>query len=208
MAQALEEVGLAPEIGNRPIRKLSRGMLQRLGLAQLLIGKPQLCFLDEPTSGMDPLGMALVRDLLLRWRQEGKTVVINSHHLDQVEKVCDRVAFIQGGKIASVEELRPTEQTKLIFVVRWGSLPPASEAINAIAKDMSIECESSMSSHARFLLTSKTQSTQLLRALIAANVEVEEALYERIDLVELFKNEAFKGKQNTADIDDKKQGTK
>ncbi len=190
VAQALADVGLTPEVAKRPIRKLSRGMLQRLGLAQLLVGKPQLCFLDEPTSGMDPLGMALVRDLLVRWRQEGKTVIINSHHLDQVEQVCDRVAFIQSGKIGSLEELRPTVQSKQSFVVRWGNPNPTNETIMRIASEISIECEYTAQDSARFLLKSKAEGAKLLKSLIAAEVQVEEAVYEHKDLVELFRNEA------------------
>jgi|AGTN01.1.fsa_nt_gi ABC-type multidrug transport system, ATPase component len=106
-------------VKNRKIRELSRGMLQRVGLAQALIGKPKLCFLDEPTQGMDPLGFMLVRKLLVRMKREGITVILNSHHLHEVERVCDQVAFIRAGKIESVEALAADLQERHIFMVRW-----------------------------------------------------------------------------------------
>jgi len=191
VAQALSDVGLEEEVGRRIVRKLSRGMLQRLGLAQLIVGKPALCFLDEPTSGMDPLGMSLVRDLLVRWKQEGKTVIINSHHLDQVEKVCDRVAFISKGKIGSVEELKPSMQSKQGFLVHWRQPYPASDLVKKIAQENSIECESTAQDQARFLLSDRSQSTKVLQALMSAGIQVEEAVYEHKDLVQLFKREAL-----------------
>ncbi len=187
VTKALADVGLEPEVGKRLIRKLSRGMLQRLGLAQLLLGKPDLCFLDEPTSGMDPLGMSLVRELLFRWKQEGKTVVINSHHLDQVEKVCDRVAFIDNGKIRSIEELVPTAQTKQIFVIQWAKPYPNEDLVRKVAQDNQVECQSVSDGSARFLLTSKTQGSNLLRAFVGINTQIEQASYEHKDLVELFR---------------------
>lgn len=189
VAQALADVGLQPEIGKRLIRKLSRGMLQRLGLAQLIVGKPQICFLDEPTSGMDPLGMSLVRDLLFRWKREGKTVIINSHHLDQVEKVCDRVAFIQSGKIRSIEELVPTAKSKQAFMIRWGIPVPSSELIVNIAQQNQVECQAIKETSAHFLLADKSESSKLLKAFIQADIQIEEALYEQKDLVELFKKD-------------------
>lgn len=118
--EVLTEVELDLQVmKNRKIKELSRGMLQRVGLAQALIGKPRLCFLDEPTQGMDPLGFMLVRKLLLRMKRDGITVILNSHHLHEVERVCDQVAFIRGGKIESVEALKADLQERHIFMVRW-----------------------------------------------------------------------------------------
>ncbi|TMQ72983.1 MAG: ABC transporter ATP-binding protein [Candidatus Eisenbacteria bacterium] len=85
--QALERVGLTAEAGARPIAKYSRGMLQRLGLAQALLGAPRYVFLDEPASGVDPAGIVLFRRLLNEVKGRGVTVVLNSHQLEQVERV-------------------------------------------------------------------------------------------------------------------------
>ena len=82
----------------RPLRSYSKGMLQRIGLAQALIHDPDLLFLDEPTAGVDPLGSAQIRDLILRLKTMGKTVVFSSHLLEQVQEVADRVAIFSLGR--------------------------------------------------------------------------------------------------------------
>jgi ABC-2 type transport system ATP-binding protein len=82
----------------RPLRSYSKGMLQRIGLAQALIHDPDLLFLDEPTAGVDPLGSAQLRDLILRLKKMGKTVVFSSHLLEQVQEMADRVAIFSLGK--------------------------------------------------------------------------------------------------------------
>ena len=94
----LESVGLLSEI-NRNAGKFSRGMLQRVGLAQALINDPDLLILDEPTSALDPLARVLVRELLLELRNAGKTVFLSSHLLSEVETVCDRVAVLHAGRL-------------------------------------------------------------------------------------------------------------
>ena len=82
----------------RLLRQYSKGMLQRIGLAQAIINQPDLVFLDEPTSGLDPLGRLLVRDLLRELRASGTTVFLNSHLLGEVEATCDRVVFVKHGR--------------------------------------------------------------------------------------------------------------
>ena len=82
----------------RPLRSYSKGMLQRIGLAQALIHDPDLLFLDEPTAGVDPLGSAQIRDLIIRLKKMGKTVIFSSHLLEQVQEVADRVAIFSLGK--------------------------------------------------------------------------------------------------------------
>jgi len=96
--QLLEWVGLSDAATSR-LHTYSKGMLQRLGIAQALVHDPEVVFLDEPMSGLDPIGRVEVRDLILRLRAEGKTVFMNTHILHDVEMVCDRVAIIVGGRI-------------------------------------------------------------------------------------------------------------
>ncbi len=98
VADLLELVGLSAA-GNMRLRSYSKGMLQRIGVAQALVHDPQVVFLDEPMSGLDPVGRKEVRDIILRLREEGKTIFMNTHILSDVEMVCDRVAIIVGGKI-------------------------------------------------------------------------------------------------------------
>jgi len=121
----LERVGMSAWAGTR-VRKYSKGMLQRVGLAQALVNDPAVIFLDEPTDGVDPVGRKEIRDILRTLKQEGKTVFLNSHLLSEVELVCDRVAILDRGSIVrtgSVEELT-TSATD--YVVGFdGTLPAA-----------------------------------------------------------------------------------
>ena len=86
------------EAAHRPIRTYSKGMMQRIGLAQALLGDPEVVFLDEPTSGLDPLGRLLVRDIIRELRARGTTVFLNSHLLGEVEATCSRVTFVKEGR--------------------------------------------------------------------------------------------------------------
>jgi ABC-2 type transport system ATP-binding protein len=106
------------------IRKYSKGMMQRIGLAQALINDPQLVILDEPTDGVDPLGRKEIRDMLLRLRDEGKTIFLNSHLLSEVELICDRVAILNKGRLirlGTVRELTMQENSYRVGIE--GSLP-------------------------------------------------------------------------------------
>lgn len=94
----LEKVNLAGDM-NKTIAQYSKGMQQRIGLAQSLLNDPKLLFLDEPTGGLDPIAHIEIRDLILQFRDEGKTVFISSHELSDVERICDRVAIINRGKV-------------------------------------------------------------------------------------------------------------
>jgi ABC-2 type transport system ATP-binding protein len=105
IAALLAEVDLT-DAADRPVGAYSKGMQQRLGLAQALIHQPRVVFLDEPTSGLDPIGRILVRDIILRLRREGVTVFFNSHILGDVEAVCDRVVFLKRGRVVHETALR------------------------------------------------------------------------------------------------------
>ena len=96
--ELLDLVGLGRH-ADKPLRDYSKGMLQRIGLAQALMNRPELVFLDEPTSGLDPLGRRLVRDIIQDLRGQGTTIFLNSHFLSEIEITCDRVAFIRRGQV-------------------------------------------------------------------------------------------------------------
>ncbi|HZT42062.1 MAG TPA: ABC transporter ATP-binding protein [Chthonomonadaceae bacterium] len=96
----LERVGLADRARSR-IREFSKGMQQRIGLAQAILHEPDLVILDEPTSALDPLGRRDVRDIIAALREEGRTVLLNSHLLSEIEMTCDRVAIIKRGQVAA-----------------------------------------------------------------------------------------------------------
>ena len=101
----LDRVGLA-ESRDIPVRKFSKGMVQRIGIAQALINEPEVVILDEPMSGLDPIGRREVRDLILDLREEGKTVLFSTHILSDAESICDRVAILDRGRLQGCGDLR------------------------------------------------------------------------------------------------------
>jgi ABC-2 type transport system ATP-binding protein len=115
----LELTGIADRAGDR-IGSLSKGLAQRVGFAQAFLGRPQLLLLDEPTSGLDPIGVRDARDWIQAARERGCSVLMSSHILSEVERVCDRIAIVNEGQIAAsgaVEELvRPGENLEDAFV--------------------------------------------------------------------------------------------
>ncbi|MBA2341301.1 MAG: ABC transporter ATP-binding protein [Pyrinomonadaceae bacterium] len=108
-AELLHLVGLEEKSWTKQLRKLSKGMTQRVGLAQALVNDPEIVFLDEPMSGLDPIGRREVRDIIQSLRSRGKTVFLCSHILADIEVLCDRAAVMRGGRLAhlgALEELR------------------------------------------------------------------------------------------------------
>ncbi len=102
--EVLELVGLWGR-ARSPIREYSKGMQQRVGMAQALLHEPELLFLDEPMSGLDPMGTKEFRDLLLNMKNAGKTLFFNTHNLSEVEKLCDRVGLMAGGRMKVVDSV-------------------------------------------------------------------------------------------------------
>jgi ABC-2 type transport system ATP-binding protein len=106
----LSRVRLDQSKWNTQLRKFSKGMLQRVGLAQALVNNPEIVFLDEPMSGLDPIGRREVRDLIAELRTEGKTVFMCSHILSDIEVLCERVAILKKGRLANVGYLNELRQ--------------------------------------------------------------------------------------------------
>ena len=101
IARMLKKVGLETA-GKIQLRKYSKGMLQRVGLAQAILHDPKVVILDEPMSGLDPIGRREVRDIILELKREGRTVMFSTHILSDAEMLCDRVGVIVGGKLRGV----------------------------------------------------------------------------------------------------------
>lgn len=135
ITQLLDLVGLA-EARTRQLRKFSKGMLQRVGLAQALIHDPELVVLDEPMSGLDPVGRKQVRDLILSLRDQGKTVFFSTHIIPDVEMICDRVAIVVKGKLLAegrVDELVNPGHAQSVEVVCEGIKAGEVAAIASVA---------------------------------------------------------------------------
>jgi ABC-2 type transport system ATP-binding protein len=106
ISDLLDSVGLPQaQVENKQLRQYSKGMLQRIGIAQALINDPDLVFLDEPMGGLDPIGRFQVREIILALKQQGKTIFFNSHVLSDVEVICDRIAILDRGELICVGRL-------------------------------------------------------------------------------------------------------
>ena len=121
--ELLERVGLAA-FRDKMLRTFSKGMLQRIGLAQSLLNHPALVFLDEPTSGLDPVGRRLVRDVIHELREEGTCVFLNSHLLSEIEVTCNRVAFIRHGEVVRILDIASLDENRSIVTIRAEGLTP------------------------------------------------------------------------------------
>jgi ABC-2 type transport system ATP-binding protein len=121
-AQLIRDVGLEND-RKRTLREYSKGMRQRIGLAQALINDPELVILDEPTSGLDPLGTIWMKELILDLREKGKTILMCSHRLDDVQDVCDRIAILYGGDLQEFGEVRKLVEDAKRVELRATNLP-------------------------------------------------------------------------------------
>jgi len=122
--------------GDRCLREYSKGMKQRIGLAQALLGEPELVFLDEPTSGLDPLGRLLVRDVIRELKARGTTVFLNSHLLSEVEVTCDRVAFVKDGRVVREMTLGAADRDLEVELRLDRVGPPVLEGLSRFGRDV------------------------------------------------------------------------
>jgi ABC-2 type transport system ATP-binding protein len=177
----IDTVGLTPHAGKQ-IKNFSKGMLQRIGLAQALINEPDLLFLDEPTSGLDPLGRRLVRDLIKAERDRGATVFLNSHLLGEVEVTCDRVAFIKAGAVVEINDMASLAADGRRFLVR------ADGFSDAILAGLGPLASVSNRNGERLTLTlrSADAAPAVLRHFIQHNVDVFEFTPETASLEDRF----------------------
>lgn len=189
-ANLLEKVGLEP-FRRQQLHTFSKGMLQRIGLAQALLNRPALVFLDEPTSGLDPVGRRLVRDVIRELRQEGATVFLNSHLLSEVEITCDRVAFIKHGEVLRVSALQALVDGETSVTIRAGGLTPAILAgLERFGQDLRADGElgaaAAGSGRVSLTVTSETALPEIARYLVAQGAELYALTPQRISLEELF----------------------
>jgi ABC-2 type transport system ATP-binding protein len=180
----ITRVGLDHARG-RSLRKFSKGMLQRIGIAQALMGNPELVVLDEPMTGLDPIGRKEIRDLMLELKREGRTVLYSTHILPDVEMTCDRVAMIFAGRIRSVGPLSDLLTARLLSTevcLRHGigqmpSLPQGSK-LRESPDGMLVD------------LPEGTDVDAFLRAALGANCSVTSVTPRRESLEDLFVREA------------------
>jgi ABC-2 type transport system ATP-binding protein len=131
--EVLQRVGLT-DVKGVQLRKFSKGMLQRAGIAQAILHDPKLVFFDEPMSGLDPMGRREVRDLMEQLKHEGKTVFFSTHILSDAEALCDRVAIIHQGElrgVGAVADLTSSVQGKVEVIWQGTEVPPSMKALGA-----------------------------------------------------------------------------
>jgi ABC-2 type transport system ATP-binding protein len=183
-ARLITRVGLDHARG-RPLRKFSKGMLQRIGIAQALMGEPELVVLDEPMTGLDPIGRKEIRDLMLELKREGRTVLYSTHILPDVEMTCDRVAMIFAGRIRNVGPLAELLTARLLSTevcLRQdvGQIPslPEGAKIHQTPDGMLVD------------LPEGTDVDAFLRAALAAQASIISVTPRRESLEDLFVREA------------------
>jgi ABC-2 type transport system ATP-binding protein len=184
----IERVGLDHARG-RPLRKFSKGMLQRVGIAQALMGEPELVVLDEPMTGLDPLGRKEIRDLILELKHEGRTVMFSTHILPDVEMTCDRVAMVFAGRLRNVGPLADLVSARLIstevdLVVGAGArMPPLPEGARQRETPDGVMVE----------LPEGADVDGFLRAALAAGAQVMSVFPRKESLEDIFVREAGAG---------------
>ena len=179
--ELLDLVGLTPHREKR-LRDFSKGMLQRIGLAQALIHEPELIFLDEPTSGLDPMGRRLVRDVIRAQRDRGVTVFLNSHLLSEVEITCDQVVFIKQGEVVGSHDLRAHPEGEIRVTARVHNLSRES-----LAGLSAWTTSADLSGDTLTLVTRANAALpEILRHLVASGADIFEFTPQRVSLEDLF----------------------
>jgi ABC-2 type transport system ATP-binding protein len=173
---------------DRPIGRFSKGMMQRVGLAQALLHDPELLILDEPMSGLDPLGRKLVRDILTAERRAGKTIVFTSHVLSDVELLCDHVAIVQRGAVAARGKL--SELLKPVHGRVRVQLTHVSDALRAELAPRVHELRS-LDDRVLAILDSEADLSPVLRLALDHAAQVVEVEPERQTLEDLFLQQAL-----------------
>ena len=185
--QVLDQVGIA-YAADRPVRRLSKGMLQRTGLAAALVADPELLILDEPMSGLDPIGRKEVRDLIVEERRRGRTIFFSTHILNDVESLCDRVAILRKGEVVvsgRISDLlrRDARRTEITLSGEFASLRSTLESEGLTCKEVAN------------LLVVQAEGAAVLKSILeralALNLGVEQVISRQETLEDLFVREAI-----------------
>lgn len=181
ITELLDRVGLG-SFRNQQLHTYSKGMLQRVGLAQALLNQPDLVFLDEPTSGLDPVGRRLVRDIIHELRRGGTCVFLNSHLLSEIEVTCDRVAFIKHGEVVRVAVIDDLAAHSASLTIRAGGLNPETlEGLSRWGRDLRVDGET-----VSMAVQGEQVIPEITNYLVAQKVQVYAITPQRLSLEDLF----------------------
>ena len=181
MARLLHQVSLF-EVANQQIGACSRGMLQRLGLAQALVGDPSLLVLDEPALGLDPAGQVFMREQIVALNRTGKTVLLSSHHLDEVARVCSHVAVLSQGRLVHAGLLASLLAPRASIRIETGPIPtelsqqPVERMPDIQVSEQKIVLEGNAAIH----------KAELLRLLLDHHVDIRQLSEVRSTLEDVF----------------------
>ena len=181
ISQLIEKVGLAGR-DREPLRSFSKGMLQRVGLAQAIMGDPDLLILDEVTSGLDPVARRDVREILLEFKSRGKTVFFSSHELSEVTLVCDRVVLLDEGKVLEERALDELLRSTRKLVIR------AKGSLHASALPDGATLRSADGEYVTLVADTEPAQEMLRRQLQASGLETIETFQESGSLEDYFVN--------------------
>jgi ABC-2 type transport system ATP-binding protein len=162
----LQKVEL-PHVGSWRVDRLSKGMSQKVQIASVLLSDPEICVLDEPTTGLDPLNVRLVQDLLVERRQSGRTTILSTHQMNQVEALCDRVALLNQGRLVvygAVDEVRRRHSLPEIRVRARAPLPAVPEVASVVQDDVDTW---------RLMLADGAPASQVLASLVHAGAVID-----------------------------------
>ncbi len=181
VGQLLEQLGL-DEVAGRRLGECSRGMLQRLGLAQALLGDPSLLLLDEPALGLDPAGQKFMRDQIVSLSQAGKTVLLSSHHLDEVTRVCTHVGVLNRGRLVRSGPLESFLAPRPQVTIVTGPLPEDLRSrLMGKAPDITL-----VGDHLTLSGEAVLHKAQILRVLLDAGVDIRQLEEQHATLEEVF----------------------
>jgi len=179
--QLLDLVNLTQQ-ADKKLSAFSKGMLQRVGLAQALLNDPELVILDEPTSGLDPGGRRLVRDIIRDLRDQGTTVFLNSHFLSEVEITCDRVAFIKAGSVIHTSTLASLVEGEITLKIRARNIQPGVlDSLAGWGRGLRTEGET-----ISMTLDDESLLPEINRTLVEGGTEIYAFTPQRVSLEELF----------------------
>lgn len=175
-----------------PVGKCSRGMLQRLAIAQAMIAEPRYLFLDEPTSGIDPGGVLELTNVLMDVRNQGITLVLNSHQLDQVQKICQRMVFVQHGRAVNTDLLEQMTTVGRAVILRFSRTiePDMLLKLEQISCDLELTLQNSWNEHAEFLVDCDQDNERLLKAVVLNDLPLVEAVPKHNKLERMFMGSA------------------
>ena len=183
MPRLLDRVGLGAQ-NSKPIRSYSKGMMQRVGLAQAMVNEPEILFLDEPTSGLDPAGRKLVREIVREQRDRGATVFLNSHLLGEVEQSCDRVAFIRRGEVVGEYAMGAWQKEHTSAEIDATGIGSAALGLLELIDGVHVE------SHAGRKLSLRVANDacvpQVVRLLVENGASIYSVVPQRVTLEDLF----------------------